>query len=985
MRSVTLNFLFCLFGLFSAHAQKYNFVNFTVEDGLIQSQAMHIVQDNNRYLWIATEGGLSKFDGKNFLKYSSQDGIVSNFINKLLCDESGKIWIGTRKGLSVYDGKQFSTIKNSGKNLGNTNYIAQLNGDIYSISSFKLCQLNGKSPRKINISGDTSEKITALKSHGTHLIAFVYTKGFYFGDGSSWKKLADIQREHKDLVIRDIIIDSGEDTLLASAKGLLTLKNGKIDYVKLRDNSPVNHVVFCAARLHNSIWFGTDQGAYKIEDGNLIHFNSRNGLTDNFVYSIFRDAENNLWFASDADGIFKYKENNFSFYDKSFGLTNPIIMGVAQTSNGTIYAADYSGNLYRIGDDYKITQMKLEGGVHDAKINTIYAHGDELFIGSLGRRVFSYHAEKGIKVIGENSEFKLRGSNCFLKDKKGNLLLGNAQGLFLINEKNAIRKINIPPANYNALAEMENGSVLVGNSNGLVLLDSNYNPSVPKIQGLENSEVLCLKYQEGIAWLGTTEHGVFRWDIRKNAVERYDVQDGLPSNFIYSMIVRNPNDIWLGTGFGICNIIADNKGKIQQVKNYGKSDGLIGMECNHTSELLAADSTLWFGTTKGLAHFKPSANRNEEIKPFIILRAVKLFSNPITDSTLCSGFTPWYNLPVGLELSNRQNHLTFELSGIYLSNPEDVLFKYKLDGIDKDFTITNNPVINYPALPPGKYTLMVYALTRGGAESVNSVQYSFQIHKALYQETWFVVLMFLTAIGIVSLIIYLYFRKKQEEKLMREKIREEEFTKLRHRTAEDFHDEMGNKLTRISVLSDILRSKLGGGEKEVLNIVNQIKENTTALYNGSRDIIWSLNSKNDNLFEIAEHVKQLGNEIFSETNVSFDFNHNIRKEDNFKLKLDYSRNLIMIFKEVYNNILKHSGATQVNVRLELINEKEALIMINDNGKGFDAVAEHKGNGLKNIANRARRINGNLTIKSSPGNGTEIIISLKDIFTSDGKF
>lgn len=60
-------------------------------------------------------------------------------------------------------------------------------------------------------------------------------------------------------------------------------------------------------------------------------------------------------------------------------------------------------------------------------------------------------------------------------------------------------------------------------------------------------------------------------------------------------------------------------------------------------------------------------------------------------------------------------------------------------------------------------------------------------------------------------------------------------------------------------------------------------------------------------------------------------------------------------------------------------------MINDNGKGFDAAAEHKGNGLKNIANRARRINGLLKINSSPGNGTEIIISLKDIFTSDGKF
>jgi signal transduction histidine kinase len=403
------------------------------------------------------------------------------------------------------------------------------------------------------------------------------------------------------------------------------------------------------------------------------------------------------------------------------------------------------------------------------------------------------------------------------------------------------------------------------------------------------------------------------------------------------------------------------------------------MECNHTSELLAKDSTLWFGTTKGLAHFKPSGEKEADIKPYVILKSVKLFSSDIKDSSLSTGFSPWYNIPENLILKAKQNHLTFELTGIFLSNPEDILYKYKLEGIDKGYTISNNPVINYPALPPGKYTLVVYAITKGGVESSNSVRYSFEILKAFYQETWFIVLVLFLFVGTVGLIIMLYLRKKQYEKLMREKIREEEFTKLRQRTAEDFHDEMGNKLTRISVLTDILKSKVSSSEKEALNIVSQIKENTTALYNGSRDIIWSLNSKNDNFYEITEHVKNLGHEIFSETQTNFQFDHNIKSSDNIKLKLDYSRNLIMIFKEVYNNILKHSQAHVVNARVELVDNKEAIIMISDNGKGFDSGVEHKGNGLKNMQNRIKRINGTFSINSSVNNGTEIMISLKDIF------
>jgi signal transduction histidine kinase len=147
---------------------------------------------------------------------------------------------------------------------------------------------------------------------------------------------------------------------------------------------------------------------------------------------------------------------------------------------------------------------------------------------------------------------------------------------------------------------------------------------------------------------------------------------------------------------------------------------------------------------------------------------------------------------------------------------------------------------------------------------------------------------------------------------------------------------MGNRLTRISILTDILKSKLEPKESDTTKLVGQIKENTAALYNGSRDIIWSLNSENDGIYQIAERVKEIGEELFQDSIIDFNCAHNIKPGNPLKLKLDYSRNLIMVFKEAYSNILKHSKATKVGISLELINSKDLEIKIWDNGAGFDS-------------------------------------------------
>lgn len=970
----------------TALSQKYNFVNWTVEDGLIQSQAAFICQDKYRQLWIATEGGISKFDGRKFTGYTSQDGLTSNKVNMLLCDLKGRIWAGTNYGISVFNGKTFITIKLSSAPFNNVTSMVQMpDENIYALNNLKLFKIKNYQTEKICISNDTNERISALyKTTNNQLLTLVVGKGLYSLNQTTWTKVFSLAESLKTKTIRRILITSKNDTLIGTNEGLYIIRNNKIELFDLGKKNIKNLNVFCVTEdFKKNIWIGADNGAYKIDGANVFNFNTKSGLTDNTVYNIYNDIENNLWFATDADGIYKFRENTFTYYDKSSGLSNTIVMGVAQTTDGKVYAAGYVGGLYKLNDKNDIEPLsEVSSVLADSKISSLYADDENnVLIGTSGNGSWYYNEKSGLKKIEDkkNPSIALRGAICFLKDLQGNLLIGNQQGLYLKDKNGTIKKLKNENISTSVLKQYNKDTVIVGTSKGVFILDNTYKLQLINKKEFNNSSVLCVAIQKENIYLGTTDKGVLNWNLKTGKIINYNTENGLPSNFIYSIYVSDKHKAWIGTGFGISNLQLDDNDNISAIKNYGRSDGLLGMECSHNCLLKANDSSLWFGTTKGLFHFNPSADITEKNQPIVLLKSVKLFSSDIADSTLFQNSETWFKVPNGLKLHSNQNHLTFEFGAIYFTNPEDVLFKCKLEGVDKDFTTTNNPYIIYSAIPPGKYTLKVKAITKSGVISSNTINYNFEIEKVFYQTRYFQLLIVLLLISTGALITYVSTRRKQKRKEILEKIREEEFLKLRHRTAEDFHDEMGNRLTRISVLTDILKSKLEPKEGEVTKLVGQIKENTAALYNGSRDIIWSLNSENDGIYQIAERVKEIGEELFQESIIDFHCSHNIKSSNPLKLKLDYSRNLIMVFKEAYSNILKHSKATKVEISLELINNKDLEIKIIDNGAGFDSHTVQKGNGIKNMKNRAGRMNGEISVNSNLNKGTEITISLKNIF------
>jgi signal transduction histidine kinase len=513
-------------------------------------------------------------------------------------------------------------------------------------------------------------------------------------------------------------------------------------------------------------------------------------------------------------------------------------------------------------------------------------------------------------------------------------------------------------------------SVLFGTQDGVVLSVRKKVVKDFKLDAVRTSAVFCMLNYKNMLLIGTDDRGVFVWNKANGDIKNYSVKDGLNSNTIYSLVSDENGVVWIGTGRGVNRFICNKERDVFTVSGNGSSKNPV-IEANQNAALYA-DHRVWIGTTKGVVVYNVDSVTSLKTQPHIIIQSVKLI--PQISSDRKQGSTP---IQDGSHLSFSNRHLSISFLGVYLKDPDIISYRYKLQGLDSAYSLpVKNNVVDYPSLPAGHYTFEVKAITSDGTESSNTATFSFSITPPFYQTSAFrliaVAFFVLVGIGIQS---YRYRVKINRQKII-EATKREESLKIRQQTAEDFHDELGNKLTRITVLSEILDTKLDPDNNDQKKLLEQIRQNASSLYNGTKDILWALDPQSDNLFEILSHINDFGKELFLDTPIEFEFKGIEESLNEIRLPMEYSRNIPMIFKELLNNTLKHSQASQVRITLDNVEKEEVSLSLKDNGCGFDENEIKKGQGINNIITRTKRINGQIRIDSKKGEGTAIKLNIK---------
>ena len=951
--------LFCC-SAFCGYAQQHTLRQYTAIDGLPQSQVNAMLEDAFGYLWVGTNGGgLARFNGKEFKVYNTIDGLLSNTITSLMIDAKQNIWIVHPRGLTRFDGSDFKKFQapdpsyNQGRirrayELGDTVFFVSspgVVGKIYRdsvhywyrpILKNKLIYFGIRSQKKeiCYYLNDSSLLIISHNGIRKHISHKAYFNKAYNIFNYRNKLIIDSDKGYYSIGNNDQLI-----------KEELAIRNRIVGY------DTVTHTFWTR---NNEVLLREELGVDKVDTV----------IRDIIVTQILFDKEGNSWIGTSGNGLYRHYVRDF---DRCASDKLGAVMAINIDRAGATWLGTLNKGLWKIrkGKIKNYFQHKTK----EEAITTIkISPAGEVWVGSfkgLGR----------YDSLRDDFDWRTRENGLSSQyimalefDPSGKLWSGTANsGVDFIDNKkitNVSLEQGLNSRNIFSLKYFKRmGKLYVGTDLGLNVISDDFKASNIPIPELDNTAVNSLStYRDSILLIGSSGAGVILYNPVDRSSKKISVKDGLPSNLIYFVDEDSDHALWIGTEQGISRVTLNENLEVIQNFHYGHDNGLTGVEANQNAYFFGKEK--YFGLIDGVYQYNQH-ERFDKKSNQLHLTNVDLFYGETSMAPYASERQTFFKIPFPLSLPPDKNHLTFSFSRVDKRNPQAVKYKYYLENYDKAWSL---PVavgrVTYGNLPAGEYALHVLATKKDGSWDDSPLKYAFEVHAPFYQRATFMVMAAILLIGLILLSLYWRVRSRVNKVLEVERIRQQELEHLRKEIARDFHDEMGNQLTRIINYISLMKLSHNGHTAE---LYNKVEQSAKYLYNGTRDFIWSIDPVNDELSKLFIHIRDFGEKLFEEKGIQFRaFNH---LKEKIKVPYGFCREANLIFKEAMTNAFNHSGAKNVSFCMNKTDEGFEIVL-EDDGEGFTYNELGQPNGLKNMRSRAGRIKSTLRINGKrPGGGT----------------
>jgi ligand-binding sensor domain-containing protein/serine phosphatase RsbU (regulator of sigma subunit) len=793
-------------------SQQYFFKKYSVEEGLPQSSVHCILQDSRGYIWIGTDGGgVARFDGQKFETLTKNDGLSGNIIRSLFEDSKGNIWIGTENGLTFYDGFKFAPIgkKEGLKGTSIMKILEGSNGIIWiasadsglarltygdSISIMNYTSDDGLISNFIfDIYEDQEKRLWLGMLGGVNIVEF---------EDDSSKKIKRVNRQYiksNSVVNVTSILPDRKGTIwlgttnhgLFEAELSSDTKTFSVKPSKINNTFPDLGIWDIFSKENNELWIATDKfGIIRLQDDKILgFFNKENGLPSNQILDIKEDKEGNMWFASFGKGAIMFDDEKFISYNEKNGLTGSQVQDILFLNDSIFFVATEEGLLKFKKDGNRLKRLNYfnaKNGLIDVGANVIEKFkSDQIWIGT----------NKGINILSgnrlrkftQNDKFDNLRINSLLADSYNNMWIGTSGGLFKLSGDKLFylgHDNGLINSEVSTGIEDKKRTVWIGTLGGIVRFDSITLARTDSLtfsdfnekEGLTSLQVSSMAEDpSGNIWIGTLGGGIFKFDKSKDSlpISSIATKGILSSNTINSLLFICDTLLVSGNEKGFDLLILDNHQAIKKVIYYDITDGFSGGECNPDALAKDSEGFIWFGTKNGLMKFDPRIDFNNHYLPEVNITGIKLFFEKVNWASKGLKILKWSDLPENLILSHKDNHLTFDFTGICYHNPDDLEFSYYLENQSKEWSPFShiNQVV-FPGLIPGNYIFRIKARNKFGLTGKTS-EYHFLINPPFWRTPWFYVPAFLLFVFIIITIIRIRERNLRNEKNKLEKIVDE--------------------------------------------------------------------------------------------------------------------------------------------------------------------------------------------------------------------
>lgn len=720
-----------------------SFAKYTTDEGLGGNLITAIYEDKLGYLWFGTENGASKYDGKSFVNLTKDQGLVSNVVLSIVEDNEGNLWFGTDNGVSKYNGRSFINYTKE-EGLPNNRVNAILNdkkGNLW------FCTYGGGVSKYDGTSFTNYTIVQGLANNHVNSIFMDINGHLWFGtDGGAseydGKSFVNYTKEQgmADKKVMSILEDEGRNLWFGIYLGGLSRYNGKfLTYYTTEQGLPNNSIPCILEDKSKNLWFGTEGGGICKYDGkSFIVYTVNQGLVNDFMYAIFEDKIGNLWFGT-SGGLSKFDGKSFTNFTTTQGLPDNNINSILEDKDGKLWIGS-AGGLSKF-DGKSFTTFKRDQGLSSNVINHLIldrmgniwiATGDKGISKFDGKSFTNYTVENG---LGNDSVLSI------LEDKIGNLWIStHGGGLSRYDGKSFVtytQADGLPDDAIYFVMVTKDEDLAIGTNAGIAILKGFSEPFLQKSASGNNENNAPVKI--------SAQNDLKNEELKNYSpvFEIFNVKTGYPLKDMQGgqdgMILDSQGRIWAGTGsnkFGLICLDFSALYRNKKTPNVFLQDVKIDNEEIIWYDLIKNKNEAQNHTLNTSVTLPPNMTEEAIALGKVLSDAERKTLHQRFGDIKFDGITKFYYVPKNLELPYKNNNISFNFVAIDTDFPQNVLYKFILEGNDKNWASPKNKTsATYGNLFEGNYQFKVKA-KRTYSDWSEPITYTFTVLPPWFRTWW---------------------------------------------------------------------------------------------------------------------------------------------------------------------------------------------------------------------------------------------------------
>lgn len=749
----------CLFpGILTA--QQYGFQQYSLAEGVAQSQVFALMEDHQGYLWLGTQGGgVNRWDGINFQRFSVGEGLGNGKVSCIFQDRQHRIWIGTQGGITQFDGRSFLSMDFPGSSAIALDITQLPNDDIFIGSTDGLWTIRNDSLVRIQ---DIANSIHALAVTGDSLW-IGSTTGLKCWSQDSLVGIPAGLNPRKPIESLEV---SPSGDLLAGGFGsnIYQLQNGQFKEISLPFPSPTLTTDF-SWTTQGDLWVSSqDQGVaqWSSRDSSWVTFGVADGLPNRYVRCLLVDSWDNVWMGTSGSGLCRYTGLPFVYFDRKNGLPQQAVYSILEDRDCRIWL----GNGLTVGylEEEKFIDLRDSPGFRRSKSKSILEdQGGRIWIGTEGQGA-ALITDTGFVWFDRTNGLASNWVRSMAEGPDGSIWIGTASsglsritsstdtsGAIIWSIQNSRIQSSGPEASINKILFDQLGQMWISTRNlglfrGRSGIWTRFLENEPDGQDIRSMAI----DDDGRIWLGTADAGVLKLEAQQDTVLTEWVRDELTSSVVYVLAFDEYGALWIGSEQGMDRATIDEAGTLIEVEHFDADQGFLGIETTQNASLMDREGRMWFGTVNGVGRWQAGLREKEIQPPRLVMEEARLFYSNLRNTVYDSLLTTWNEFSGNLILPYNRNHLSFDLLGIDHDRAQEVLYQWKLTGSEPEWSPASaRRTATFSNLSPGDYEFQARA---GFVEGVWSepISVSFMIKPPIWQTWWFQTTVVLFALLVVA-------------------------------------------------------------------------------------------------------------------------------------------------------------------------------------------------------------------------------------------